>query len=1106
MPSNLYCPFCGIILLAERYLDPSHSPASRDRPWYAQVRAVYPTDLATGDIAITGRGVIRTRVDFYAPLDESLTELDVEAGSLEGWQLCGPADSRWAFGFHDACWRLLLLRLRLDRPHSTIEIAKSLFRLLYCTPCIESSSFYFGHDYLGAAETQKAAGRPKAVDPSTHFYADPCTISSLDELCTGEDYVVLQSGQLRIGHRTASSCKDAKVRAPGHRVFGALSYELKLEILSYLSFQELLTARLVCRDLSLLADPHSLPQSYWKSRFLLGQEADFLFPNLTRKRDWATLFLRIKAALRAGNLHLNNRRRLRQLLEPIASLIERDTVYQDYPAGLVLSPTNDKDTFCYLVHSSESQSILHCLQTISFASGEMTHVSADSLLKEGCRVLYHRACQLMAVADETLGRIGVSTVQVGARTFISGISMLSLTGSESLRCLGYRDPTNEKWIEIPPTTYLEVIWVAFSSEGLTAFGIQVPGSKCVTWVGESSGPGIACGTLVIPQDISSCGLYVGLDNFKIVSLGIGTLQSLPPASKEHPSSQFAMHVPHMPSVQSQLWAPHPPEHDDLRISLRYPITPPRAFEPLLNIDFGGQNGQLLGNLTRLVFHMVALTLPLIGIELCYSDGGSTLFGSRGGCAISLFLDGVGGERINRVGVIKDRDYPTYGLAGLQISTTYGRTSVVCPLAYRIDPSVENISLPTPDSTITGLLAQQQQRRVAQTRLTRVGIQTQQCGALTTAPPNLDHDRHHVPDEQLRYDRKHFSRWVGSSNPSTYHTFAALKKVRKISASTGIEGQSRCAGRISGLKIDYYDHPSPGVVGQWMRELDDGFELSRDEHLRLLTLRLTPTGISREVRGLQLCQVVCVQIETTLGRSVTFRTPSFPNTTAHLIQHQYQTDAAEGFTGISWIMNLDYDCVRAIHPLESSGETHTFVPELEPPFDLIQTILFERKNSNGHEETMVQAEAYFRDGAIAGLVFTYTSGTKAKIGDIESGTYQTYQLPLDIRVVGLSVSVIQEQVAEIEFEMENRNDELNHKRHSLCIRSSKDPIEAEAFLDGWRDVWSADELSSDGGNRTLGRGRAYKPPEKSRLLGLAVNCQDFHRIGAVYASAEYYQDE
>lgn len=117
MATSFYCPFFCVILLPDRFLnDDPLSPQTRVRLWYAEVRGIYSTNTNTtaGDISITGLGIICMRKDLHAPLDRDLSYVDVSFGALERWWLCEPSssESRWCFGFHDSCWRLLLL-LRL---------------------------------------------------------------------------------------------------------------------------------------------------------------------------------------------------------------------------------------------------------------------------------------------------------------------------------------------------------------------------------------------------------------------------------------------------------------------------------------------------------------------------------------------------------------------------------------------------------------------------------------------------------------------------------------------------------------------------------------------------------------------------------------------------------------------------------------------------------------------------------------------------------------------------------------------------------------------------------------------------------------------------------
>lgn len=78
-----------------------------------------------------------------------------------------------------------------------------------------------------------------------------------------------------------------------------------------------------------------------------------------------------------------------------------------------------------------------------------------------------------------------------------------------------------------------------------------------------------------------------------------------------------------------------------------PALPPRIFEPLTNIDFGGPRGLLLTSLTRLTFHM-APGYILMEIKIFDPDGKRVNFGSNGSCEISLFVNGSKEERVNLV--------------------------------------------------------------------------------------------------------------------------------------------------------------------------------------------------------------------------------------------------------------------------------------------------------------------------------------------------------------------------------------------------------------------------------------------------------------------------
>lgn len=330
-----------------------------------------------------------------------------------------------------------------------------------------------------------------------------------------------------------------------------------------------------------------------------------------------------------------------------------------------------------------------------------------------------------------------------------------------------------------------------------------------------------------------------------------------------------------------------------------------------------------------------------------------------------------------------------------MSTNYGRTATFTPIRHRLNAAVDSIPISPPSNTITGLVAfemefiKQVQTAAMQTQATltcfeRVGIQSQQCGKQPNIPDILDRECHQTPDDQLQYDEK-FSHFINSINPGNYQTYASLKNVRKIQACTGIQGRSRSRSRISGLKLEYYNHPSPGVVGQWMHQLDDGFELSQGEDVQSLTIRLAPTGLSLECRGMEIGQVAAIHIETTSSRSLTFRYPDFQSISSQTLQHhQYQAYSDEKLTAISWILNISSERVRAVISTNGSRrKALILVPEQVPPFDQVRKLYFERQNDHGGGETIITAEAYFKDQAIVGVVIVYTSGRTASTGELDT---------------------------------------------------------------------------------------------------------------------------
>lgn len=129
----------------------------------------------------TGVRVVLRKNRLYAPLDSNQSYSVVAGTLLKRRVIYQTRSGDWCFAVHDSCWQLLLLRVgraQIEGTQIETTVAGSLFDLLFCSPCPQESSFYFGHDYEGAARTHRARGAIQPVDPESLLYADPRAIPS----------------------------------------------------------------------------------------------------------------------------------------------------------------------------------------------------------------------------------------------------------------------------------------------------------------------------------------------------------------------------------------------------------------------------------------------------------------------------------------------------------------------------------------------------------------------------------------------------------------------------------------------------------------------------------------------------------------------------------------------------------------------------------------------------------------------------------------------------------------------------------------------------------------------------------------------------------------
>lgn len=98
----------------------------------------------------------------------------------------------------------------------------------------------------------------------------------------------------------------------------------------------------------------------------------------------------------------------------------------------------------------------------------------------------------------------------------------------------------------------------------------------------------------------------------------------------------------------------------------------RKFEPLINIDFGGPHGQLLPTL-NMVAVMMSNKGQFIGLRFTYVDGTSIFYGNELGSIKTYYIDGPGGERIERVKVEFPRNDPNR-IESLKVMNAPGTTN------------------------------------------------------------------------------------------------------------------------------------------------------------------------------------------------------------------------------------------------------------------------------------------------------------------------------------------------------------------------------------------------------------------------------------------------
>lgn len=197
---------------------------------------------------LSGVGFLQ-ELTLLAPANPTTTYVDYEDEFAHYGLL--DASEMWAFAFHDACWRMLLLKLE-NLPSSALTtdvVSRHLFDILHSLPSDKYAAACPAHDFGGASQFwQNPINLPTGWDFLLAEPEFPCLVLS--------QHSKLQTSSLPV--------TDLEYTFPHQPrdIFRWLSQELVTVIANYLPSSDLGHARLSSRAIATATAPRDLPQAF----------------------------------------------------------------------------------------------------------------------------------------------------------------------------------------------------------------------------------------------------------------------------------------------------------------------------------------------------------------------------------------------------------------------------------------------------------------------------------------------------------------------------------------------------------------------------------------------------------------------------------------------------------------------------------------------------------------------------------------------------------------------------------------------------------------------------------------------------------------------------
>ncbi|CEL01332.1 hypothetical protein ASPCAL00917 [Aspergillus calidoustus] len=196
---------------------------------------------------------------------------------------------------------------------------------------------------------------------------------------------------------------------------------------------------------------------------------------------------------------------------------------------------------------------------------------------------------------------------------------------------------------------------------------------------------------------------------------------------------------------------------------------------------------------------------------------------------------------------------------------------------------ENTTVPNipVGEVITGFIASWPEGGLNPPGYAYIGLQTQQPHQPLPSPTTTLYRPIPVPAEEAARRTSHLGQRTPISGVTdyTFHTWAPLTNIRRITASAGIRGRSRSERDISGLMFEYYDDTPSVVVGQWfVPHPHTAVDIEPGECVREVTVwtKTVDKPLPGWYSGYPLVTItgirICVQASTGSSRTLAFAAP------------------------------------------------------------------------------------------------------------------------------------------------------------------------------------------------------------------------------------------